>query len=371
MHAKIAPSSLERIVACAGSVALSEPYMELPPDESAVEGNAAHWVLAELLAGNEHPVGTPTPQGPLVDDEMIRGAHLFKRVVVGDGPPGVSEMPVAIEWIHPTECWGTPDWWRYDDKKLWLRIADYKYGHKFVDVFENWQLMAYAAGILDMLGINCELFEVLEFIVVQPRSYHSEGPVRTWTVKAAEIRAFINRAEYAAAEALRPNARTATGIHCAHCEARHDCKTLQAAVSSVVDYVGRAERVALGAPALGIELRYLDQAAELLEARRTGLMAAGEAMLRGGTQVPGYRMGQTRGAVKWSGSLEEIAATLEALGHVGVRKPLALVTPTQAVQELGIDEAVIKAYSSTIPGRTRMEPEPIKNARKVFGANKT
>lgn len=369
MHAKIAPSSLERIVACPGSVALSEPYMELPPDEEAVEGNAAHWVLAELLAGTEHAVGEPTPQGPLVDDEMLRGAQLFKRAISDGVGPGVSEMPVPIPRIHPSECWGTPDWWRFDATTGRLLVLDYKYGHKFVDAFENWQLIAYASGIIELLGID-DLYATVEFIVVQPRSYHPDGPVRRWgPIKAHEIRAYVNIAEHAAVEALSANPPTKTSTSCGFCEARHDCKTLQAAVSSVVDYVGRAERVALGAAALGAELRYLDQAAELLEARRTGLMAAGESMLRAGTQVPGYRMGQTRGATKWVGSLEEIAATFDALG-LNVRKPLALVTPTQAVQELGIDEAVTKAYSSFIPGRTRMEPEPIKNARKVFGANK-
>lgn len=367
-HAKIAPSALERIVACPGSVALSLPYEDLPPDEEAVEGNAAHWVLAELLAGTEHPVGTATPQGPLVDDEMIRGAHLFKRVV-GDAV-GVSEMPVPIERIHATECWGTPDWWHYDAEKRTLRVVDYKYGHKFVDAFENWQLMAYAIGIIDMLAADTDLGLSVNLTVVQPRSYHPDGPIRQWPTMASELRAYANKAEAAAEEALRPNARTMTGTQCAHCDGRHDCKTLQAAVSSIVDYVGRAERVALGAPALAMELRYLDQANELLEARRTGLNAAGESMLRSGTVVPGYRMGQTRGATKWSAPLEEIAATLEALGHPSVRKPLALVTPTQAIQELGIDESVIKAYSSFIPGRMRMEPEPVKQARKIFGANK-
>lgn len=367
-HARIAPSALERIVVCPGSVALCAPYADLPHDEEALEGDAAHWVLAELLAGREHSVGTPTPQGPLVDDEMLRGAQLFKRVVVGDDGPGVSEMPIPCERIHATECWGTPDWWRYDAAKLTLRVADYKYGHKFVDAFENWQLIAYVSGILDMLMVN-DLDVLVEMLVVQPRSYHTDGPVRPWTVRASDLRMYVNSAEAAADEALRPNAETLTSTQCGFCEARHDCKTLQTAVASVVDYVGRAERVALGAPALATELRYLDQAAELLEARRTGLMAAGEVMLRGGTQVPGYRMGQTRGATKWSGSLEEIATTMDALGY-NVRKPLALITPTQAVKELGIDEAVTKAYSSFIPGRTVMEPEPIKNARKVFGANK-
>lgn len=367
-HAKIAPSALDRIVACPGSVTMCAPYADLPHDEVALEGDAAHWVLAELLAGRAHPVGTATPISTLlVTDEMVAGAQLFQRMVVGDGGPGISEMPVAIERVHATECWGTPDWWRWDPIKKVLRVADYKFGHRFVDAFENWQLMGYGAGIIDMLGLD-DLNIDVEIVIVQPRSYHDDGPVRAWLTRGHELRPFMNRAEHAAELALRPDAPVTTGRHCGDCEGRHDCKVLQSAVSSIVDYVGRGERVSLGGPALALELRYLDAADKLLKARKTGLEAAGEAMLRSGKLVPGYMMGQTRGKLDWNAPITEIAATMDALGK-DIRKPLALCTPTQAKNEYGIDEAVIKSYSSFIPGRTRMEPEPAQQARKVFGAN--
>lgn len=345
---------------------MSEPYLDAPPTPESLEGDAAHWLSGEHVNGREHPPGTMTPQGVPADADMAAGARLWADTV---GLYGMVEIPVPIVRVHPTECAGTPDWWRYDPIERILRVWDYKYGHLFVEVFENWQLMAYAGGLLDLLGLRDEE-TTLELGIVQPRSYHPEGPVRRWRIRATELRGHINRAEAAAHEALSPHPTARTGTHCEFCPGRADCRTLQNAAASVADFLGTMERVNMPAPALAAELTILDSAAALLEARRTGLQQQAAAMIRRGERVPGFALEAQPGRMKWKCTAEE-AAQLGDLMGVQLRKPLEVITPTQAIAA-GLDAAVISGeYAERPKGTPKLVTDSTTQARKVFGANAT
>src|SRR5690606_25074571 len=99
-----------------------------------------------------------------IDADMIAGAKLFRDACLAPlGPWNVSsghyEQRVDIPRVH-AECWGTPDFWTAvfpeDERgsKRYVRVVDYKYGHRFVEVFENLQLAAYASGVLSQLSIS-------------------------------------------------------------------------------------------------------------------------------------------------------------------------------------------------------------------------
>jgi hypothetical protein len=366
MHARIAPSSLATTVVCAAHVQMAEPYRDAPPTPETLEGDAAHHVAMAYANGNELPAGAPTPQGVPVDADMVAGAQLWRDTV---GLYGYTELPVAIPRIHPTECAGTPDWWRHDPIENVLRVWDYKYGHLFVDAFENYQLIAYACGLLDFLGLS-DLHTTVELGIVQPRSYHKDGPVRRWRIMGHELRGYVNRAAFAAHEALAPNPTARAGAHCEFCPGRHECRTLQNAANSVADFMGTMDRVNLPPAALAAELTILDNAATLLEARRTGLQAQATAMIRRGERVPGFALEAAAGRLKWKVPPEEVAQFADLLG-VNVRKPLDILTPTQAIAA-GLDAAVINAqYAERPPGAMKLVPESTTQARKVFGANAT
>jgi hypothetical protein len=187
-HDIIAPSGLDITVQCPRSVGLQMGLPDLPTEES-MEGDAAHWLAMMTANGVPMPIGTPCPNGVLVDQDMIDGAELWADIV---GPYGEAERKVRIIRIHPRHCGGTPDNYRHDPIAQTMRVFDYKYGHRFVEVFENKQLAAYATGVIDELNLS-QTETWFEFVLVQPRSYHPDGPVRRWTVRASDLVPLVNQ----------------------------------------------------------------------------------------------------------------------------------------------------------------------------------
>lgn len=385
-HAVIAPSSLARTVACNAWVQLAQGLPPEPDSEETLEGNAADWVAKQYAAGNEVAYGTeiPLPGGFKVDYDMIHGAKMWVDVI---GYGSISGVPVVCERIHPTDCWGEPDGWRWDGIDEVLRLPDYKYGFELVEVFENWQLIAYAAGLIDTLGLS-DAHVMIEFIIVQPRAFHKDGPVRRWRVRASNLRALINQAHDAAIHAWPPaeyKGATAapvarTGPHCIHCPARGVCRTFQAAGSTVVQFAGQGERVALDANAVGVELLLVQTALELLKGKESALAAQAEAFLRAGKRVPNYHMepGQTRR--EWLDNVT--AAEVIALGQLlnppkDLRKPPGalnsrsspIITPSQAIKA-GVDEAVINQYAARPHGAMKLVRDSTTEARRAFGADR-
>jgi hypothetical protein len=280
--------------------------------------------------------------------------------------PLVVERRVAIPYIHES-CFGTPDAWSYDRDGATLYICDFKFGHGYVDVLENFQLIAYACGILDELGIDghADRRITVEFVIVQPRHYSDVGPVRIWRVMASALRPYFNRLQAAAAEALRPYPRHAVSSECKHCSARHACTALQRAALDACDIAKHVPPVELPADALGLELRILQRAAKMLDARLTGLEELALSTIRRGSIVPGFRLVHGKGRKRWTRPPEEIVA-MAKLMDVDVAKSLAAITPAQAVKA-GLPAELVDAFAETPQGAAKLEVDDGTLARKVFG----
>lgn len=375
-HAVVSISALGMTVACNASLQLQASVPPLPETEEEAEGTAAHLVAMWAAQGRLLDIGEKFISDGrewTVNVEMRNGARIYAQAI---GAPDAGlrlEQPVRATRIHPTECWGTPDaarTWKkvfIDDEKNVVRIGDYKYGHRFVEVFENLQLIGYAVGEMERLGL-IDLDTTLELILVQPRCYHRDGPVRTWRVHATGIRALVNVAFNSAAAALGPKPIARTGTHCLDCRARHVCDTLRHSAANVVDYSGTAELAPLDEIAMGQELRVLDAAAKRLEARRTGLAVAVEAALRAGRRVPHFELQPRRVNLQWRDDVkpEKIAAVADLLG-VSIRHPLETFTPRQAI-EAGIDEGIIMQYAHRPPGALALKPVSTTNVDKVISS---
>lgn len=364
-HAPIAPSSMARTVQCPGSVVMQQRYPEAEGPEAA-EGTAAHWAFSEIARGALVALGQIAPNGVRLDEEMIESAELMANTVA-DWPGLAVEKTVAVPSLSPSlhagACWGTPDALAWAVPRARLRVGDLKHGHGFVDAYENWQLMTYAWGAMDEAKINGaeELALIVELTIVQPRSYHRDGPVRTWTTTAADIRAHRNIAAAAAAEALGPNPRTIAGPECKHCTARHACETLQRAALDVIDQEGRAVSLDLPTPAAAHELRRLDYAIALAEARRTGLEAQLLAAARGGQAVPHFHVEHGEGREAWSVSPAEVFALGDLMGvDLRAEKP---ITPAQA-RKRGVD---VPGFSARNTGEAKLVADSPHQAAKIFG----
>jgi Protein of unknown function (DUF2800) len=377
-HARFAPSAFHLTVPCPGSVALQEKVPAQPETDEEAEGTAAHWIATEAASGRVHPIGhkfTLDGREWTVDLDMFGGARMFAHACGGAGGTLRVEEPVGMARFHPTDCWGRPDAFRYfastqPGEPNVLRIPEYKYGHRFVEVFENLQMIGYAEGVIELLRLDDQNLTV-QFIIVQPRAYHREGPVRMWKVAASELRPLMNKIIAAIDLAQQPDPPTETGTHCLDCKARANCKTLQYAVANVVDFSGSAEIVNLPHEAMGQELRILADARQRLEARYTGLAQQVESLMRNGMAVPFWKLEPGRANLAWKAdtTVEEVAGLGELLG-VELRKPAALITPTQATA-LGIDGAVISQYAERPTPGLSLKPDSTTAARKIFGANAT
>lgn len=328
-HAPYAPSSMHITAHCAGWIKNASLMPPLPRTEEQQEGDLAHWVaLVTALGDTAAIVNYPQPDD--ITDEMLDGAQLYLEAL--EGKPGVGESKVPITRIHASKCWGSPDWWQWTDATKTLKIVDYKFGFKYIEVWENWQLISYAAGLMEFLGLN-DQDVILELVIVQPRSYHRDGPIRTWRCAGTKIRAQVNILANQVEEAdTSPNPTTKSGSHCLQCDARVSCTTYQQSIGTILDFEGVAQPLLQTPGDIGRELMLVQDARERLKGRQTGLEAMAEQMIRTGRPVPFFGMEQSAGRLKWLDDVQppEVQALVQmfAPGKTAL-KPLALITPTQ------------------------------------------
>ena len=370
-HAPLSPSAASRWVACTGSVSMCQQFPESADSPKSMEGTAAHWVCAEFLAGRDQiALGTLAPNGIAVTQEMIEGAQMYYDAFPADaiGPGGslVVEYRVSAPSIHPTDCWGTLDA-RYI-KNGTIYIKDYKFGHAYVDVFENWQMIAYAAATLDeMPGLNDQLMR-FEFTIVQPRCFHADGPVRTWSVQASDLRGYFNKLRAAAEKALSPLASLEVGPHCAYCPAIHACPAAQQAVQSTFDLAQTPIPSPLDPASLSLLLRRVKAAMGTLKAMGGGLEEEAESRIRQGERIPGFDLIPGRGKTEWNKSLDEVQSLGVLLG-ADFRKA-GCVTPIQAkkmLKDRGMDEGIVAAYSEAKSGALQLGETNMAEMAAVFG----
>jgi hypothetical protein len=369
-HSIFAPSSMQRIVQCPGSVGLCQKYPQLEDSHHAREGTAAHWVASEYLkTGVMAQEGTLAPNGFEVTQEMIDGAELYADtiadVVLDDKRIQKNiELPIFIKRIHE-HCWGTPDLWFWEDIQKIFDITDYKFGHRPVDPFENYQLISYAVGVLETCGIDGlkEMDIRVRMRIVQPRSFHKDGPVRTWTVPASDLRGYMNTAKYACGKALMPDAPTKTGPECDDCSARHVCTTLQAQAMRGVDMSGDNVPHELTPAAVSGELRVLWHAREAMNARISGLEEHALHSIRQGVQIPGLSIETGNGREVWNCPVEQVETLGDMMG-VQLRKP-KVVTPKQAIKA-GMDPKAIESMVTKRSGEAKLVPTDLRKIQQAF-----
>lgn len=365
-HALLAPSSAERWVNCPGSMQLCQKYPE-PSEETDEqrEGTAAHWAMAEVLAGQVVAEGQIAPNGWVLDGDMVEGAELFAETVRARvrGPIHVEERLPPGRRIHPHN-WGTPDAWAYDGV---LRVFDYKYGHGVVEVYENWQLVDYTALLLDLLRIDGAADQVLqvELTIVQPRVYHRDGQVRSWRMKASDLRGHINKLNMAAEIAFEPEPPVVTGEYCDHCSARIACPALLKAAGRIAQYGGVGIPHDLTIGQLGAHARMLEAQTKVLEARKTGVLAQIDLLIRQANSVPGWALESNPGREKWTVPGETVIQMGQLYG-LDLAKPAAPITPNQA-RKAGMDESTLSSLSKREPTALKLVQDDGSKARRVFG----
>lgn len=347
-------------------------FPETGDSTEAAEGEAAHWALAEQLHGRLVDVGQIAPNGVALTGEMCdaadRVSDYLTRLLQHAGlrpSDGHIEARVQIPRVHAMS-WGTPDYW------VWLPTAprtlvvlDFKFGHRYVDEFENLQLVEYIAGITD--GVSDVLDGGIEILAViaQPRSYSSRGAIREWRTTLQDLRALINICSSAAHEALGPGPRTRVGPECRDCRARHACPALQQAGYAAMDEAKHVTPLVMDTAAMALELKLAKRAAALLQARIGGLEEQALATLKAGGSVPGWKVEHASGREVWAKPPGEVIAVAKMLG-VDVQKRIDAITPKQAL-EAGLHPEVVKSMARRTTGGASLVEDDGSNARRIFG----
>lgn len=400
-HSPLAPSSAHRWQPCPGSVPLEAAYPELEESPEAAEGTAAHHAGSEELLGRPVRVGDLAPNGVVLTDDMVDGASLWvndaltvclehglplehlqveqrvemPRIYSGPVPcpdcHGIGVIPYTrgqtaesfeqgeydCETCNATGkvsgvAYGTPDTWLYAEQAGTVYLWDFKYGHGTVEHVGNWQMICYMCGILDLLGIDGRNDQLLwcDMRIVQPRAHHRDGKVRSWRVRASDLRGYFNKLNAAAHEALSAHPHTMSGPHCLHCKAAAHCGTLKRATWSAADYLGAAVAEELDADSAGYEMQLLEHIQELVKARLRARGADLEARLKRGERVADWTLEPTYGRTTWRDGEAETVLMLGDMMGVDLRKAAAPITPLQAKQlgkKNGVDMSVIDEYSHT------------------------
>ena len=329
-----------------------------------MEGTAAHWVFTKMFDAKSTDavkVGDVAPKGVEVTEEMLEGAEMFCDYVGMDHNGHVEKRVTMTKSVHAAN-WGTPDFWGM--RNGILRVGDYKFGHRYVEEFENWQMIDYTAGAIEAVGLDISHDTQIELTIVQPRHYGRNGCVRTWTTSIREIQPYIQRLRDAAHSAMLDEAPTMTGEHCQFCSGRHACEAAQRAALSVLEMGGSSAPLELPVPAAARELASLQRAASIMDARITGLVESLLYAGRSGTVIPGYGVERAEGRQKWIKPVGEVLALGSMLG-IDLSKP-SVITPKQAIAK-GVIANVVNSMSETPLGEWRLVKTDDRKARKAFG----
>lgn len=365
MALKPRPSSAARWVPCPASVALEARYPDDgPPSPARAEGIAAHEYLALHLAGVAPAIGDMLGNGLSVTREMVEGAEMFAKDLADFVVPPEAlqvEQSLALTSVRE-DCVARPDFFYVDVARRVVCIWDYKFGHRYVDAFDNWQLALYAAAIAEHHQLEHDW--QVRICVVQPRCYSDMQRVRYWMTDIATV---MHKALVASRSARRigdVNAEAATGPQCLDCRAKRGCRAFQAVSQWACDVAADASPRDLSSAELAAELRILQTAAERLKGRIVALEAQAVQEIKLGKHVPGYHLEQARTNEKWTVPDEEVLALGAMLG-VDLAKPASAMTPKQA-RDAGVDESVVAAYSMRPQGELRLKALTDSKIAKIF-----
>lgn len=364
-HAILPPSSASIWVECTGWRTMVNLYPDNADTSAAKEGRAAHELAERMIADATKGLTPPY----VSDDEITEGAQTYAADVVRfmrksrvfGGRDFGTETRLDMPAIHP-EVFGTIDQFIYDHKARELFLWDFKFGHKVVDAFENWQLIAYYAGLREYLELNG--FEdqkiTVHFRIVQPRAYHRKGPIRSWTTKASNLRPYVNQLHMAAHTSLNGDGKLKSGNHCRYCSARFACPAAHKAAGNYLEATMVPIAEAPTPLELGVELGLINRAINALDYLKTGYEAHIEGLLRNSKAVPGWNLAPGRGQEAWKVSPEQVFTLGDTFGiDLRQNKPL---TPKQAIKA-GIQEEIVKAVSHRPNKGVSLQPI---NAKEVF-----
>jgi hypothetical protein len=335
-HSPVGASAIKRVLACPASVSLAYGIEDEESDHAAL-GTAVHSVIEEAFRRNidawqlvgsktceDYPINKTMANSAQVMLDAVRKAHLNRN----QGNFWV-ERRFHCPTIHPL-FYGTSDVVFLEitaDGRWIIHIWDYKNGAGVVvEVEENPQLMYYACGALEDLGL-WDKVETVVLHVVQPNGFHYDGPVRSWSTTPDHLTTWLEDVlvpgiAYATDQSNDGLPRLATsGEHCRFCPARtHACPQLMSDVDELEALMAEIEKK--GADALTGE-----QLARFLHLKETAkiVFKAAESTafkrIQGGARIDGWKLAKAKANRDWKEGADD--AALAEFGPKAMTEPKA------------------------------------------------
>lgn len=321
-------SQIGTILHCPAYVRLSKERKR-QKCQAALDGIELHKEAQDCL------LGLRTSDKPEVNQYVV-----FVNSFVSKGTRLI-EHKLQVPAIHP-EAGGVLDAGFYT--KHSVDVIDYKTGWGEVEAIENYQLIAYAKGLIDNFAPETQM---VGLYIIQPKSRKSF--VKKWFITRGELEVYIKKLRKAAALSDDSNPPVKTGGHCINC----DHKSICPAISKTLDILGdicetRFEDCEDYSIAMRIkQLKYLRKLAE-----KSLILEEEKAIndLNNGKSLPGLQLGRSKGQTTWRNQ-EEALKLLKVFGKLDESK--SLITPKQAVAA-GIPQSMVDKLSETSDGKTKL-----------------
>jgi hypothetical protein len=211
-------------------------YLEDTSNVYAEEGTCAHAICESLLTKGKIPDNLKMNNyySREMTTHCIDYVRMIKRECRGESWTMFVETRLDIPITSRGECFGTVDFMAYRTKrhksrneevKIYLNVFDFKYGKTKVKAEENLQLILYAYGACEKLG----LFELthhhnihIKLGIFQPRV---SKLLEFWEITGNKLLERIYKLSWIAADALSwDRNKYLYGGHCFWCKAKKQCK---------------------------------------------------------------------------------------------------------------------------------------------------
>lgn len=329
-------TDLPRLIPCNGSrlMGASVPPVDAT-DATKDEGNAVHWLVAQIHAVKFTPetiVGQKSPEGIFITNEMVEHVEDYLSAIAGGA--------VEVDTSHAGNGWsvrGRADAVVYRPAGGHLTIGELKYGWRIVEPEMNWTLISHVAGFI--ANNPDKPVHTIDLTVFQPRPHHHAGGVRPWRIGIGDFVELYNKM----ATALQsPDNMLHTGeIQCHYCPALATCPAANKAKYNAIEASEGAFTDQIDNATLAFQLDHLKRASAMLKDLEKAYGELALYRVKKGEIVPNYGTEAELTNRNWKENLTP--EFIEALTGKDLTKK-QLITPAQA-EKLGVSKEVVAALT--------------------------
>lgn len=303
-HAKYSPSQLSRIIACPGSVFMSEGIEQLPTSPYAAEGTMLHSYMEQYIDSNTMP-------DVRTDYKVLLERCMDYLTSIRDNDSAIFTEMYMISAVE-TDVAGTADVVMINPTAQEAHIVDWKFGGGVhVAVLDNPQFLAYAWLLLEKFpSIN-----QVTVHVAQPRLDNFDYQTVTREYVDNWYKSVLSPALRTAERIDNPVLRPSLDA-CRWCRANAVCPARHAQVNEEAAQVfalyADIEAQKVSAEAVAEFYNKIPSLENAIKAVKDYVRT--QCYLKGADAVPGYKVVKGRGSRKWSVPSDRIIAFMETKG---------------------------------------------------------